>query len=412
MALNFPDSPATNDYFTDNTSGFTYQWNGYVWISVGSTQSTTMKEFDDISGSFNGSTTTFELTFGSGATKVYPFSANQITITLGGILQNAGDDFTISGNEITFTTAPIASLTFAGMFYGSSVSMNSAAAGSIGTAALTTGGPVWNTGGDVSVAGIVTVGSSSVVIDGPSNEIKVGTGATINESGITAGIITASAFYGDASNLEGVNAGIGTTGSANTTGIITASYFYGAGIGLTNIGGLIHAISYSPGIAATGIGASTNIVITFNKPVKANTGTITLKEGAADGTTVESFDVASSSRITISGGQITIDPTSDLSLSTSYYVAFPAGAYKDILDTTSTVGISTYSFETEGAASAGPYLLYTSGGNREGHLGQNKFQEHSGVLLTHHYVVNMQLKLMEHYGRGVMDIAERLPKMI
>ena len=92
MALNFPDSPATNDYFTDNTSGFTYQWNGTVWISVGSTQSTTMKEFDDISGSFNGSTTTFELTFGNGTTKVYPFSANQITIILGGILQNAGDE--------------------------------------------------------------------------------------------------------------------------------------------------------------------------------------------------------------------------------------------------------------------------------------------------------------------------------
>ena len=381
MALNFPDSPATNDYFTDNTSGFTYQWNGYVWISVGSTQSTTMKEFDDISGSFNGSTTTFELTFGSGTTKVYPFSANQITIILGGILQNAGDDFTISGNEITFTTAPDASLTFAGMFYGSSVSMNSAAAGSIGTAALTTGGPVWNTGGDVSVAGIVTVGSSSVVIDGPSNEIKVGTGATINESGITAGIITASAFYGDGSNLDGITAGIGTTGSANTTGIITASYFYGAGIGLTNIGGPIHAISYSPGIAATGIGASTNIVITFNKPLKANTGTITLKEGAADGSTIESFDVVSSSRITISGGQITIDPTSALSLSTSYYVAFPAGAYKDILDTASTVGISTYSFETEEQGYTDPFdgtfQLFTAGSGTDGALGKNNTAHYS-----------------------------------
>ena len=61
MALNFPDSPSTNEYFTDNTSGFTYQWNGVVWISVASTQTTSLKEFDDIAGSFNSSTTTFSL---------------------------------------------------------------------------------------------------------------------------------------------------------------------------------------------------------------------------------------------------------------------------------------------------------------------------------------------------------------
>ena len=379
MALNFPDNPATNEYFTDNTSGFTYQWNGTVWISVASTQTTSLKEFDDIAGSFNGSTTTFSLTFGNGTTKVYPLSVNQITIAIGGILQNAGDDFTISGDQITFTTAPDAGLTFQGMFYGSSVSMNSVAAGSITTSSLSTGGPIWNVGGDVTVAGIVTVGSSSVVIDGPSNEIRVGTGATINASGIViggSGIVTATAFYGDGSNLEGVTSGIGTTGSVNTSGIITASSFTGSGEGLTNIGGQMHAISYSPGIAATGVGATSNIVITFNKPVKANTGTITLKEGAADGSTVESFDVATSDKITISGGQITIDPTSDFNLSTSIYVAVPAGSYKDILNTSSSPGISTYSFETEAGSPYtdpfdGTFQLFTSGSNSAGVLGHN-----------------------------------------
>ena len=385
MALNFPDNPATNEYFTDNTSGFTYQWNGTVWISVASTQTTSLKEFDDISSSFNGSTTTFSLTFANGSTKVYPLGVNQITIVIGGILQNAGDDFTISGDQITFTTAPDAGLTFQGMFYGSSVSMNSVAAGSITTSSLSTGGPIWNVGGDVTVAGIVTVGSSSVVIDGPSNEIRVGTGATINASGIViggSGIVTATAFYGDGSNLEGVTSGIGTTGSVNTSGIITASSFTGSGAELTNIGGQMHAISYSPGIAATGVGATSNIVITFNKPVKANTGTITLKEGAADGSTVESFDVATSDKITISGGQITIDPTSDFNLSTSIYVAVPAGSYKDILNTSSSPGISTYSFET---AAGGPYTdpfdgtfqLFTSGSGGDGVLGHNNTANYS-----------------------------------
>ena len=372
MALNFPDNPDTNEYFTDNTSGFTYQWNGIVWISVASTQTTLLKEFDDISGSFNSSTTTFSLTFANGSTKVYPLSANQITIVIGGILQNAGDDFTISGDQITFTTAPDAGLTFQGMFYGSSVSMNSVAAGSITTSSLSTGGPIWNVGGDVTVAGIVTVGSSSVVIDGPSNEIRVGTGATINESGIIiggSGIVTATEFHGDGSKLSGIIAGIGTTGSINTSGIITASSFTGSGIGLTNIGGQMHAILYSPGIAATGVGKTSNIVITFNKPINPNTGTITLKEGAADGSTVESFDVFSD-RITISGGQLTIDPTSNFGAGTSYYVAMPAGAYKDILDTSSSPGISTYSFQTAGGSPVGGDL-FGWGRNTSGQLGLN-----------------------------------------
>jgi alpha-tubulin suppressor-like RCC1 family protein len=355
MALNFPDNPITNSYYTDTTSGFTYQYNGTAWISVGSTATTQIKELDNISGSFDNATQTFSLTIAG--SPVYPVNINQITINLGGILQNAGDDFTISGDEITFTTPPASGLTFAGMFYGSSISLNSPTSGSIGTAALSTGGPIWNIGGDVTVAGIVTVGSSSVTIDGPSNELRVGTGATINESGIViggSGIVTATTFYGDGSNLDGITAGIGTTGSVNTTGIITASFFYGAGIGLTNIGGPLNAIAYSPGIGATGVGATSNIVVTFNKPVKINSGTITLREGAVDGSITESFDVTSTDRITISGGVVTIDPTSDLGVGTSYYVVFPADAYKDILDTTSTVGITSYYFET--AAGGGGFF--------------------------------------------------------
>ncbi len=381
MALNFPDSPSTNEYFTDNTSGFTYQWNGVVWISVASTQTTSLKEFDDIAGSFNGSTTTFSLTFGAGSTKVYPLSVNQITIAIGGILQNAGDDYTVSGDQITFTTPPDAGLTFQGMFYGSSVSMNSVTSGSIGTASFSTGGPIWNIGGDVTVAGIVTVGSSSVVIDGPSNEIRVGTGATVNASGIViggAGIVTASYFYGDGSGLGGIVSGIGSTGSINTSGIITASSFGGSGLNITNIGGQLNAITYSPGIGATGVAAASNIVITFNKPVKANTGTITLKEGAADGTTVESFDVETSDKITISGGQITIDPTSDFGVGTSFYVAVPAGAYKDILNTSSSPGISTYSFQTIYIPS---YELFVWGTQDwSGQLGQNDRVAHSSPV--------------------------------
>ena len=57
----------------------------------------------------------------------------------------------------------------------------------------------------------------------------IGTDASVN----TSGIITASQFHGDGSNLTGT--GIGANDSVNTTGIITASQFHGDGSNLTGL---------------------------------------------------------------------------------------------------------------------------------------------------------------------------------
>lgn len=61
--------------------------------------------------------------------------------------------------------------------------------------------------------------------------IKVGTAVTI-----ASGVITATAFYGDGTNLSGV--GVGTQSSINTSGIVTATKFVGDGSELTGIGGV------------------------------------------------------------------------------------------------------------------------------------------------------------------------------
>ena len=116
MTLNFPDSPSTGDTYTDSTSGFQYEWNGTVWISTDPARAANIKELDDISGSFNGSTTTFNLTVSSAG--VSPVTAQQLLISVGGVMQNPSDDFTVSGTTITFTTAPSAGLTFFGVFLG------------------------------------------------------------------------------------------------------------------------------------------------------------------------------------------------------------------------------------------------------------------------------------------------------
>mgnify|MGYP000046990274 CR=1 FL=1 len=62
MALNFPDSPIVGDIYTDNTSGFSYEWDGVVWKSYTPSTTNNIKILDDISGSFNGSQTIFPIT--------------------------------------------------------------------------------------------------------------------------------------------------------------------------------------------------------------------------------------------------------------------------------------------------------------------------------------------------------------
>ena len=66
------------------------------------------KLFDDISSSFNGSTTTFNLTVSSVATATA--TPYQLFVSLGGVMQKPNTDFTTAGNQITFTTAPATGL--------------------------------------------------------------------------------------------------------------------------------------------------------------------------------------------------------------------------------------------------------------------------------------------------------------
>jgi len=386
MAINFPGSPSVNQIFSDPTSGFTYQWNGTVWVNYNYTAPAKIQELDDISGSFNGSTQTFALTVSSSA--VTPVKPDQLTINIGGILQNPGVDYTISGSDITFTTAPDGGLDFYGLLLGGSTNLTEAATGSVGPKAFTSGGPSWNTSGDLLVTGvttiantgtastaltvlggaritgILTVGSSSITIDGANNEITVGTGVTLSTSGINVGIITG-VFYGDGSGLD--NVGVGTTGSVNTSGIVTASSFYGDGSGLVNLGGPLSVLTYQPSIGSTSVGLTTNITLTFNKPIVASAGTITLRTDSASGTIIESFDVNSSDRLTVSSATLTIDPTADLVGLTTYFVVLPAGVYKDDFESSSSAVVDDYSF----TAVLINYELYSWGRNNDGVLGQN-----------------------------------------
>ena len=397
MAINFPNSPSTGDIFSDPTSGFSYRWTGSVWENFNYADATRIQELDDISGSFNGSTTTFALT--SSSTAVTVGKASQLLINIGGVTQNPATDYTVSGSNITFTTAPDSGLDFYGVKQGDVANVSTAKTSQVRPDSLTTGGPKWNASGDVLVSGaatiantgsastalyvsggaritgILTVGSSSVILDGSDDTISVGSNLTVTSSGITVGIITG-VFYGDGSTLE--NVGIGTTGSLNTTGIVTAASFFGDGSGLTNVGGTLDPISYTPGIGATEVLANTTIAVQFNKPIVASAGTITLRTNAADGTIVESYDVSSSSALSINGGTLTVTPTSNLGAGVTHFLVVPAGVFDDSFETSSNTGISTYSFITQ--ASNPPGELYAWGYNQYGGLGLNNLGNRSSPV--------------------------------
>ncbi len=72
-------------------------------------------------------------------------------------------------------------------------------------------------------------------------------------------------------------------------------------------------VALSPADDATGVGAASNLVVTFSEAVAKGTGAIVIRESVGDGL-VESFEVATSARVTLGAGntQVTIDPTADL----------------------------------------------------------------------------------------------------
>ena len=50
MALNFPSAPTVGQTYADPESGFSYSWNGVVWLSYTSSNSLQIRTIDDISG--------------------------------------------------------------------------------------------------------------------------------------------------------------------------------------------------------------------------------------------------------------------------------------------------------------------------------------------------------------------------
>ena len=67
-------------------------------------------KLDDIQSSFNGSDKTFNLT--SGGTAYYPDSTLSVLVSVGGTVLEPATDYGITNNQITFTNAPLAAVSY------------------------------------------------------------------------------------------------------------------------------------------------------------------------------------------------------------------------------------------------------------------------------------------------------------
>ena len=315
MALNFPNSPTIGQVYTDTTSGFSYEWDGTVWKSYSPASASNIKILDDISGSFNGVTQTFALA--SGGVSVLPANAQSLIITLGGVVQEPGTDYTVSTTNITFSDAPDAGLNFGGISLGPAVPITYANDGNIYIRNTYTGA---GTTGPFSFPEGYTVG----YLDVYRNGVRLRSGSDFVGTSGTNFFLTDTAAVGDeleaigytitsiinaSTSFDNINVtGITTTGrlqvttNANVVGIVTAS---GGFVG--NLTGTASTASFAT--TSFGLSGSPNVtvgVITATEfDITGSTNTLTaggLSVGVATATT---FRVGTAVTINASGASVT-----------------------------------------------------------------------------------------------------------
>ena len=140
------------------------------------------REVDDISSGFNGSEVNFTLQVNS--QNVSPGSPNAIIVSLGGVVQNPGTDYTIAASTITFTTAPASGLSFFGLVLGQGIDISQPADNSVTSAKIVDGAIV---NADINASAAIqgtkispNFGAQTIATTGTVNTPSIGGGQIAN----------------------------------------------------------------------------------------------------------------------------------------------------------------------------------------------------------------------------------------
>jgi methionine-rich copper-binding protein CopC len=130
-------------------------------------------------------------------------------------------------------------------------------------------------------------------------------------------------------------------------------------LGSSIVGSVAHAgnptiSSFSPTALATGVAVDANLVITFSEAVSAESGQISIITWTGR-TLHETIRVSDSSKVSLSGATVTINPTRNLENNTRYFVKIDSGAFQSVDGDVVFGGIDsegTWNFTTVAAAAA------------------------------------------------------------
>ena len=131
---------------------------------------------DDISGSFNGTLTSFTLQ--SGGVNVIPTNEQSCIISISGVVQYPNDAFTVSNSTITFTSAPLASDSFSGVVLGDTLNVGVPSDATITTAKLASS---YYTVNNQTFTDITVTTNKNAIVAGPitvSGTLTIASGST------------------------------------------------------------------------------------------------------------------------------------------------------------------------------------------------------------------------------------------
>ena len=238
------------------------------------------RQLDDISSGFDGSDTTHTMQVNS--QNVTVGDVNQIILSLGGVIQKPGTDFTVSGSVLTFTTAPAANTSFFAILLGSD-----------------NGGTVTPTDGSVTTAKIVDANVTKAKL---ADSIDVFAGTSLSAADLGAGIHIKSADSGasvQSTADELVIEGSGSSGMSILSANDSAGYIFFGDDGASNAGGINydHSSNQMKFVVNSSTKARFNSSGTLSlndSSPDADVGGLTLQLGANDGNflTVKSSDIA------------------------------------------------------------------------------------------------------------------------
>ena len=131
---------------------------------------------DDISGSFNGTLTSFTLQ--SGGVNVIPTNEQSCIISISGVVQYPNDAYTVSNSTITFTSAPLASDSFSGVVLGDTLNVGVPSDATITTAKLASS---YYTVNNQTFTDITVTTNKNAIVAGPitvSGTLTIASGST------------------------------------------------------------------------------------------------------------------------------------------------------------------------------------------------------------------------------------------